>query len=112
MQRIAFEIVSSGASMSSRWRWASSAGSEAYEAKRWPDGKAPGGEEATWGAIYARYQRWCGDQTPPMTALTLKAFGDQFGAACERVKFPPRSLAANSTASAFRLLRRRLTIWV
>jgi hypothetical protein len=40
-------------------------------------------KEATWGAIYARYQRWCADQSPPAVVHDLKAFGELFGAACE-----------------------------
>ncbi len=44
------------------------------------------GNEATWGAIYARYQRWCADQTPPASALDLNAFGDRFRLACERAR--------------------------
>jgi hypothetical protein len=43
-------------------------------------------KEATWGAIYARYQRWCADQSPPAVAHDLNAFGELFGAACERAR--------------------------
>ena len=40
-------------------------------------------KEATWGAIFARYQRWCAGQSPPAMAHDLNAFSEQFGAACD-----------------------------
>jgi hypothetical protein len=47
-------------------------------------GKAPG-EETAGGAIYARYQRWREEQQPPVGALDLSAFAQQFAERCERV---------------------------
>jgi hypothetical protein len=46
--------------------------------------KAPGGETAG-GAIYLRYQRWCGEQEPPLAPLDLKLFAKQFAERCARV---------------------------
>jgi hypothetical protein len=43
------------------------------------------GEETAGGAIYARYQRWCEEQRPPLGALDLSAFAQQFAGRCERV---------------------------
>ena len=46
--------------------------------------KAPG-EEAAGGAVFARYRRWCSEQTPPHAALETKAFAQQFAERCERL---------------------------
>ena len=43
------------------------------------------GEQVAGGAIYARYQRWCSDQQPPLAALGARAFGQQYAERCERV---------------------------
>jgi hypothetical protein len=42
------------------------------------------GEEVAGGAIYARHQRWCSEQEPPLPALDPKSFAQQFAARCER----------------------------
>jgi hypothetical protein len=43
------------------------------------------GEEVAGGAIYARYQRWCTEQQPALTALEARTFAQQFAARCERL---------------------------
>lgn len=48
------------------------------------------GQEVTWGATYARYQRWCSEQSPALAPLTLTAFGAEFKAACDRAKVRTR----------------------
>jgi hypothetical protein len=45
--------------------------------------RAPG-DEAPGGAIYGRYQRWCGEQEPALTALDAKKFAQLFAERCER----------------------------
>jgi hypothetical protein len=42
------------------------------------------GEEVVGGAIYARHQRWCSEQEPPLFALDPRSFAQQFAARCER----------------------------
>jgi hypothetical protein len=46
--------------------------------------KAPG-DEVAGGAIFARYRRWCSEQTPQHAALETKAFAQQFAERCERL---------------------------
>lgn len=48
------------------------------------------GEQVSWGSAYARYQRWCSDQHPPLMPLSLKSFGVQFGAYCNRAHIETR----------------------
>jgi hypothetical protein len=43
------------------------------------------GEEAPGGAIFGRYQRWCGEQQPALAALDPREFARQFAERCERV---------------------------
>ena len=43
------------------------------------------GEEVAGGAIYARYQRWCSEQQPPLDALAARTFAQQYAERCERV---------------------------
>jgi hypothetical protein len=43
------------------------------------------GEEVAGGAIYARYQRWCSEQQPPLDALAARMFAQQYAERCERV---------------------------
>jgi hypothetical protein len=45
--------------------------------------RASGGEAAA-GAIYARYRRWCEEQTPATAALDPSAFAEQFASRCAR----------------------------
>lgn len=49
------------------------------------------GEEASWGAIYARYKRWCAEHAQPIAPLDLAEFGQQFGEVCRRVGIRTRS---------------------
>jgi len=42
------------------------------------------GEEVVGGAIYARHQRWCSEQVPPLPTLDPRSFAQQFAARCER----------------------------
>lgn len=48
------------------------------------------GEQATWGAIYVRYERWCAEQEPALSPLDLSSFGELFRATCERVNIRTR----------------------
>jgi hypothetical protein len=48
------------------------------------------GEEAQGGAIYARYQRWCGEQQPALTALDPRPFELQFAERCDRLAIRTR----------------------
>lgn len=43
------------------------------------------GEEAPGGAIFGRYQRWCSEQQPVLSALGARQFAQQFAERCERV---------------------------
>ena len=43
------------------------------------------GEQVAGGAIYARYQRWCSEQQPPLAALAARTFAQQYAERCERV---------------------------
>lgn len=42
------------------------------------------GRDAAVTTIYARYRRWCEEQTPALAALEPVAFAEQFKALCER----------------------------
>jgi len=42
------------------------------------------GEEVVGGAIYARHQRWCSEQEPPLPTLDPRSFAQHFAARCER----------------------------
>lgn len=43
------------------------------------------GRETAGGAVYARYQRWCGDQQPQHAPLDAKSFAVQLAERCQRV---------------------------
>jgi hypothetical protein len=43
------------------------------------------GEEAPGGAIYGRYQRWCGEQQPAIAALEPRQFAERFAERCGRL---------------------------
>jgi hypothetical protein len=52
--------------------------------------KRVAGEEAPGGAIYGRYQRWCGEQRPALLPLDLQSFAQQFAMRCDRAGIQTR----------------------
>lgn len=50
------------------------------------------GERASWGEVYARYKRWCTEQSPPLAPVDLVPFGEHFREVCERVGVKTRTI--------------------
>lgn len=61
------------------------------------------GEQVSWGRAYARYQRWCGEQQPPLAPLAIEPFGEAFRAYCARANIPTQRAGSKLFAVGVRL---------